>query len=90
VTPRATFAEGPLGRCDGCGASTVRVYYFTSFLLQRKCSSCNRDMRTTPPALNKKVVYLDQWVISEQSCARKSGADSTPSGANCMATSRHS
>jgi hypothetical protein len=22
-------------------------------------------MRTTPPALNKKVVYLDQWVISE-------------------------
>ena len=56
---------GPLGVCPNCSARAVELVYFTDFLLHRKCASCGHDIRDKPPVLDKKVVYLDQWAISE-------------------------
>lgn len=56
---------GPLGICAKCGAQAMECRFFGEHLLERRCSKCGNEVRTKPPVLAKKVIYLDQWVISE-------------------------
>ncbi len=43
----------------------MHLTYFTDFLMKRRCAACGHEANTKPPKLNKKLVYLDQWTISE-------------------------
>jgi hypothetical protein len=37
---------------------------FAEFRMARRCLACKYEVQTIPPRLNKRLIYLDQWVIS--------------------------
>lgn len=72
--------EGPLGVCPQCQHQEMILAGFNEFFLRRTCRECGHDVQTQPPKLEKKLVYLDQWVISNfvnaldpEARSRKSG-----------------
>ena len=66
-TPKAkALVHSPFIRCPGCGTDgTCGVLMVCDRHYVRRCTHCWLDQRHIPlPALDKKVIYLDQFVIS--------------------------
>lgn len=57
--------EGSFGLCAQCGKPALSLTYFADFRITRKCGECGYEISEKPPQLQKRIVYLDQWVISE-------------------------
>ncbi|HTH48869.1 MAG TPA: hypothetical protein VMB21_15250 [Candidatus Limnocylindria bacterium] len=64
-TPKGTmFVHGPFVICPECGKETFGVLSIFDRHYARRCTSCYLDKQLSLPALDKRVVYLDQFVIS--------------------------
>ena len=50
--------------CPQCGKARLENRTLNEFLFQRTCKSCSYSIDRTPPPLNKKLIYLDQFAYS--------------------------
>ena len=59
------FVQAPFIRCPDCGAPEMfGVLMICDHHYVRRCISCWFDQRIKLPSLDKKIIYLDQFVIS--------------------------
>lgn len=58
------FIMGPRHPCSQCGHVELGTLFITNNVHTRRCGSCLRVEREHLPPLNKKLVYLDQMVLS--------------------------
>jgi len=59
------FETPPFFDCQRCGAaSTFGILHIGDKRLSQRCSRCRFTVPTSLPALDKKVIYLDQFAIS--------------------------
>lgn len=59
-----TWERGPFEWCAGCGETTMGILSTRGDTLRKRCTTCRRSMRIPLPILNKKAVYLDQFMFS--------------------------
>ena len=60
------FERGPFQTCPGCGAAeTFGILRVGGETMQRRCKACQFSLDEMLPAIDKKVIYLDQFAISE-------------------------
>lgn len=59
------FITPPYIRCPFCGAAEFGVLMVTARSYRRRCRACMKDEGYDLPPLDKKVVYLDQFAISQ-------------------------
>jgi len=58
------FVHGPFIRCPACGQDQFGVLLICDRHYVCRCKHCTHDVRIPLPSLEKKVIYLDQFVIS--------------------------
>jgi hypothetical protein len=58
------FVHGPYVRCPVCGQDKFGVLLICDRHYVRRCKHCTHDAHIPLPPLEKKVIYLDQFVIS--------------------------
>lgn len=58
------FVHGPFVRCPACGQDQFGVLLIFDRHYVRRCKHCTHDAHFPLPPLEKKVIYLDQFVIS--------------------------
>lgn len=63
-TEEASKPTAPFHICARCDTPSLRVSYFQPFRIVQTCSQCGHRHVSTPPVLDKRIIYLDQWVIS--------------------------
>lgn len=67
---RADFITGPYKKCPKCSKETFGVSLFTGGnSYSRECTSCWTQQGFTLPEIKKKIVYLDQFLISNMAKA---------------------
>lgn len=59
-----TWERGPHDRCAGCGQVTMGILSAGGNTLRKRCTQCRRTVSIPLPDLNKKAVYLDQFMFS--------------------------
>lgn len=59
-----TWERGPFDRCAGCGEMTMGILSTDVGTLRKRCTKCRRSVSIQLPDLNKKAVYLDQFMFS--------------------------
>lgn len=60
------FEHGPFRTCPNCGADKAfGILHVLDNRLRRRCTRCRHAKVETFPALDKKVIYLDQLALSE-------------------------
>jgi hypothetical protein len=59
-----TWERGPFDRCAGCGETTMGILSAGGDRLIKRCTTCRRSLNIPLPDLNKKAVYLDQFMFS--------------------------
>lgn len=57
--------RAPFEKCPSCGDLTLGILSAGGSTLRRRCQKCRYATSTPLPELSKKVVYLDQFAISE-------------------------
>lgn len=61
-----SWERGPFEQCPMCGAEAAfGILSARGKTLTRRCKECRYSEGTTLPALDKKVIYLDQFAFSE-------------------------
>jgi hypothetical protein len=64
-TPKVkAFVNPPFVRCPECGTDNFGVLMMGADHYTRRCTNCWLDKRFTLPPIQKRVIYLDQFVIS--------------------------
>ena len=58
------FVHAPFVRCPACGQDQFGVLLICDRHYVRRCKHCTHDKHFALPSLEKKVIYLDQFVIS--------------------------
>jgi hypothetical protein len=64
------FSSGPYWNCPKCGKKTFGVIQILHQSYERRCNSCDYPIGTTEkaeyplPTLKKKIIYIDQFAIS--------------------------
>lgn len=59
------FISPPYWKCPSCNASeSFGVLMVRDNFYIRRCKECRHDLRYSLPKLNKKVIYIDQFAIS--------------------------
>lgn len=58
------FIQPPFINCPQCGAKAFGVLYIQGHRFFRRCGECWHDQSYRLPPVSKKVVYLDQFAIS--------------------------
>ncbi|MFN3274420.1 MAG: hypothetical protein ACK41U_07080 [Paracoccus sp. (in: a-proteobacteria)] len=61
---RFTLERGLFERCAGCGESAMGVLSAGGDTLRKRCTKCQRAVEIYLPDLDKKAVYLDQFMFS--------------------------
>jgi hypothetical protein len=61
--PRDLIA-GPFVRCPNCGGDQFGIHIVAARSYQRRCRNCWHGVRFELPMLSRKVLYIDQFVIS--------------------------
>lgn len=64
IDPRI-FISGPFIECTKCGKKEFGVLSISDQHFVRRCRACWHDESFDLPSLNKKVLYVDQFAISE-------------------------
>ena len=64
VDPRM-FITGPSRACGQCGQRQLGTLFVSDNVHVRRCRSCFHTEREPLPRLDKKLIYLDQMVLSE-------------------------
>ncbi|TFV38676.1 hypothetical protein E4K66_14940 [Bradyrhizobium frederickii] len=59
------FERAPYEKCPSCGDPTLGILSAGGGSLRRRCTKCRCAISIPLPQLSKKVVYLDQFAISE-------------------------
>lgn len=57
--------RGPFKSCPGCGERSLGVTNVGPFAVTRRCAACLELQNAPLPRLMKKVMYLDQFAISD-------------------------
>jgi len=74
------FERAPFRPCPACGNSQLGLLSAGGLSLTRRCRVCRYSETSPLPPLNKKVIYLDQFAVSEiyklRSNIRKAKANS--------------
>jgi hypothetical protein len=55
----------PFTKCDKCDRQTLGILSVEQATVLRQCTTCKKTTRTPLPQTKKKVIYLDQFVISD-------------------------
>jgi hypothetical protein len=63
LDPRDLIA-GPFVRCPNCGEEQFGIHIVGGRSYQRRCRNCWHGARFALPDLSRKVLYVDQFVIS--------------------------
>lgn len=63
----------PFIRCGACGRDESGVTGVGPHHLRRRCRRCGHSESRALPALCKKIVYIDQWAISDMAKALTAG-----------------
>jgi hypothetical protein len=64
-TPKVkAFVRPPFIRCPECGTENFGVLMMAERHFLRRCTNCWLDKRVPLPPITKRVIYLDQFVIS--------------------------
>ena len=58
------FIKEPFIKCPSCGKDTFGVLSIHDNSYMRECNNCNTRKQIQLPELDKKIIYLDQFVIS--------------------------
>lgn len=64
ITPRM-FLSKPFIACPKCGKKEFGVLMINSYNYVRRCAECRHDESYPLPALSRKVIYIDQFAISD-------------------------
>ena len=59
-----TWERGPFSTCSRCGQETLGILRAGGDSLTKRCTSCRHSVRIDLPPLDKRVIYLDQFVFS--------------------------
>lgn len=59
-----TWERGPFGTCVACKQETFGLLRAGGHTLTMRCSKCRYSENTALPPVDKKVIYLDQFVFS--------------------------
>ena len=59
-----TWERGPFTRCAKCGQTTMGILSAGGHLLTKRCTNCRATMQIPLPELDKKAIYLDQFMFS--------------------------
>lgn len=74
------FERGPFRTCPSCRQDQLGLLSVGGECLRRRCRSCRHLQVETLPPVDKKVIYLDQFAVSEvfkvKSGIRRAGANS--------------
>lgn len=68
------FVGGPFWDCPSCRESETFGVFLTvnSSDYERRCTNCGHRIRYDLPALNKEIIYVDQFAISNMASAKGS------------------
>lgn len=81
--PKGTyFVHGPFVRCPACGKDRYGVLMICDHHYVRRCKECTHDAHLPLPPVDKKIVYLDQFVISNMMKEIDPAAPAAAKGAN--------
>lgn len=58
------FIVSPFSRCGACGKDALGILNVGDHRVVRRCRECMQDAHERLPELDKRIVYLDQFVIS--------------------------
>lgn len=67
------LVTGPLHPCPRCGKVEFGTLSVTDNVHSRRCRHCFHDQQERLPPLAKKLIYLDQMVLSEIAKKTRSG-----------------
>jgi hypothetical protein len=59
-----TWERGPFTRCAKCEQTTMGILSAGGQLLTKRCTNCRATAHIPLPELNKKAIYLDQFMFS--------------------------
>lgn len=59
-----TWERGPFTRCAKCDQDTMGILSSGAELLTKRCTDCRATVRIPLPELDKKAIYLDQFMFS--------------------------
>lgn len=59
-----TWERGPFTRCAKCEQTTMGILSAGGQLLTKRCTNCRATAQIPLPELNKKAIYLDQFMFS--------------------------
>ncbi len=59
-----TWERGPFTRCAKCGQTTMGILSAGGELLTKRCTNCRVTVQIPLPELDKKAIYLDQFMFS--------------------------
>ena len=65
VFDRSAVIRGPRRPCPQCGLVALGTLHVTNNLHTLRCGSCSHDEAEPLPPLAKRMIYLDQMVLSE-------------------------
>jgi len=60
-----TWERAPWSRCAGCGENTFGFFRGGDYSITWRCSRCQYRVDEPLPEVDKKVIYIDQFVFSE-------------------------
>ncbi|HRE04169.1 MAG TPA: hypothetical protein PKX00_01075 [Opitutaceae bacterium] len=76
------FVHGPFIRCPTCGKDRYGVLMICNRHYVRRCKDCTHDAHIPLPRVDKKVIYLDQFVISNMMKELDPAAPAVAKGTN--------
>lgn len=59
-----TWERGPFTRCAKCGQTTMGILSAGGQLFTKRCTKCRATVQIPLPELDKKAIYLDQFMFS--------------------------
>ena len=79
-SPFAISSKGPFKTCPQCGAQEFGVYGVHGCMYRRRCRACWHGAEFPLWPLSRKIIYIDQFAISDMMKTLNSAHISSPNG----------